>query len=221
MLCSTLCSFLVWYTTLVAKTYSFRSLIYSIVLTYCGDTCSTSSLSKSSSHSSWFFRYWSETDYQTKPLSMDLVSIPPYVSWYICDISSDLYKMPCLWVDRLISVLSRSLHYKFVGVTLGALSPQPSGSIFGGFSFIGNLVQTLDCFIALPVNASQGSITIADNTLYRVGCSSVLGILGMIYHTLYGIWNYIASFVNGNYPSTTFSFSFYYMATWSNYLCKL
>ncbi len=92
--------------------------------------------------------------------------------------------MPCLWVDRLISVLSCSFHCR---VTLGALSPHPSGSIFEGSTLIGSLAWTLDYLIALLEYVFQGSIIVADNVLYCASRSSVLGILGMIYYTLYGI----------------------------------
>ncbi len=140
---------------------------------------------------------------------MDLVSIPPYASWYICDIFSNLYKVPCLWVEKFIFVFSSSFHCK---ITLGALSPHSSGSIFEGFTLIGSLAWTLDCLIALPMNAFQSSINSTDNVIYRASCYFVLGIIGMIYYTLYGIWNYVASLANGSSPSTTFLSSFCYIA---------
>jgi hypothetical protein len=107
---------------------------------------------------------------------MDLIS--PCASWYICDISSYLYKMPCLWVDRLIFVLSYSFCCKLARVTLGALSPYPFGSTSKGFAFIGNLAQTLNHLIILLMNASWSSITTINNILYLISHFSILGILG-------------------------------------------
>lgn len=92
--------------------------------------------------------------------------------------------MPCLWVDKLIYVLSCSLHCR---VTLGALSPHPFGSIFEGSTLIGSLAWTLDYLIALLEYAFRGSIIDVDNVLYCANRSSILGILGMIYYILYGI----------------------------------
>ncbi len=57
ILCLILFSILVWYTLSITKACSSRSLIYCIVSTYCGNICSTSSLSKFSSHSSWLWWY--------------------------------------------------------------------------------------------------------------------------------------------------------------------
>lgn len=62
--------------------------------------------------------------------------------------------MPCLWVDRLIFVLSHSLHCKSVGVPLSALSPHPSSLTFEGSTLIDNLVGTLGCLVVLLRNAS-------------------------------------------------------------------
>ncbi len=55
MLCLILFSILVWYAPSVTKACSSRSSIYYIVSTYYGNICSTSSLSKSSSHFSWLW----------------------------------------------------------------------------------------------------------------------------------------------------------------------
>lgn len=140
---------------------------------------------------------------------MDLVSIPPYASWYICDIFSNLYKVPFLWVEKFISIFSSSLHCK---IPLSALSPHSFGSIFKGSTLIGS-AWTLDCLIALPMNAFRSSITSPDNVIYRASHYFVLGILGMIHYTLYGIWNYVASLANGSSPSTTFLSPFCCMAT--------
>jgi len=65
----------------------------------------------------------------------------------------------------------------------GALFPYPFGSTSKGFAFINSLTWTLDRFITLPVNASQGSIIDADGILYLVGHSFILGIIGMVYCT--------------------------------------
>jgi hypothetical protein len=71
------------------------------------------------------------------------------------------------------------------------------------------------------VNDSQGSITIANNILYLVGRSFVLGIIGIVYYTLSWVWNYATSLTNITSPSTTFSSSFCCMVTWLNCLYKL
>jgi hypothetical protein len=42
---------------------------------------------------------------------------------------------------KLISIFSCTFHYKFIRVTLIALSPHPSGSTFGGTTFNNNLFQ--------------------------------------------------------------------------------
>jgi hypothetical protein len=77
-----------------------------------------------------------------------------------------------------------------------ALSPHPSGS------------------------TSEGSITTTYNVLYPTCYSSILDILGIVYCTIFGVWNCATSFANCT-SSTTFSFSFRYMTTWYNYLYKL
>ncbi len=84
------------YSAWVTKAYSSKFSIWNIVLGYCGNTCSTSSLLRFSSHFSWLCWYWSEIKGQVEPLFVDLVSIPPYTSWHICSTSSNLYKVPCL-----------------------------------------------------------------------------------------------------------------------------
>jgi hypothetical protein len=48
-----------------------------------------------------------------------------------------------------------------------------------------------------------------------------MGILVMVYYNFFGEWNCSTSPTNYNSSSTTFSFSFCYMATWFNCLCKL
>jgi hypothetical protein len=63
------------------------------------------------------------------------------------------------------------------------------------------------------MNAFWSSITSTDNVIYHASRYFVLSILGMIYYTLYGIWNYVASLANGSSRSTTFLFSFCCMAT--------
>ncbi len=189
MLCLALCSTLVWYNALITKACSSESSVWSIVLTYYGNTYSTSSLSRSLSHSSWLCWYWGEIEAQAKPLYVNLVSIPPYTFWHICNISSNLYKIPCIWVDRLIYVLSLSHHCKYVGIILSALSPYPLSSIFKGSTFNGNLVWTLGHFIALLMNASQGSITATNDILDLASRSLILGILVMVYIYIYIFWS--------------------------------
>jgi hypothetical protein len=92
-----------------------------------------------------------------------------------------------------------------------ALSPHPFDSTFRGFDFIGNFIQILGHLIALLVNVSWGSITTTNVIMYFTNCSSVLGIY-MVYCTLSRIWNCVAN---------CYSSSFYCMATWSIYVCKL
>ncbi len=60
-----------------------------------------------------------------------------------------------------------------------------------------------------------------DSILYPIGCSFVLDIIGIVYCTLFGLKNYVASFVNYIFSSITFSSSFCCMATWSNCFNKL
>jgi hypothetical protein len=128
---------------------------------------------------------------------MDLVFIPR-TFWYVCNIFSNLYKIPCLWVDRFIFILSFSFHCRFAKVTLSALSPHPSIVTFGGFAFDGNLARTLGHLIALLMNVSRGSITIVNNILYPTSRSFVQGIFVMVNY----IRNYFASLIN-------YSYSFY------------
>ncbi len=133
---------------------------------------------------------------------MDLVSIPPCTSRYVCSISPYTYKVPCLWVDKLILILFDSFHYRFVGVTLNALSPHPFRSTFGGFAFISNLTQTLGCLIALLMNASWGSIIVTNNILYLTRHSFILGILSLVYCTFLGISSFVTSLMNISSPFT-------------------
>jgi hypothetical protein len=80
-------------------------------------------------------------------LAVDLVSIPLYTSWCVCSIYLDMYKLPWLWVDTLISVIPC---YRYVTVTLIALFPHPFSLISRGFTLmVGSLTQTLGRFIAL------------------------------------------------------------------------
>jgi hypothetical protein len=123
----------------------------------------------------------------------------------------DLYKIPCLWVNKFIYVFSYSFHYIYVGVTSSALFPHPFGSTFKGSTFIGNFIQTLGCLIALSMNVSWGFIIAMDNILYLASCSSVLGILGMVCCNFSRVWNCFASLANGSSPSITFLSSFCYM----------
>ncbi len=57
VLCSIMCSTLILYITSIIKTNSSNSEVYNTISTYCGNTCSTSLLSRSSSCSSWLCWY--------------------------------------------------------------------------------------------------------------------------------------------------------------------
>ncbi len=72
-----------------------------------------------------------------------------------------------------------------------------------------------------PINVSQSSITTIDNVMYPLGCSFILGIIGIMYYTIYGVWNCITSFTNYSSSSITFSFSLYCITAWYNCLCRL
>lgn len=140
----------------------------------------------------------------SKPLSMDLISNLSYTSSWICNISLDLYKLPCLWDDRLIFVISCTFCYKSAKVTLFALFPHPSSPTFGSTTLIDNFLQILGRFITLLVFVSQGSITDANNILYFTSHSFVMCILDMVYYILSKVWNYVGSFNNNNSSSITF-----------------
>lgn len=104
-----------------------------------------------------------------------------YFSRCVSNIFLNLYKLPCLWVAKFIFVLLCTVCCKYARITLITLSYHPFGLTFGGFAFIGSLAWTLNNFIALPINVSWGSITIADGVLYLTNHSYVLGILDIIY----------------------------------------
>ncbi len=137
-----------------------------------------------------------------------------YIFSWTCNISSNLYKLPCLWGDIFIFVISCTFCCKYVEVTLFALFPHLSGSTFGSTTFVDNFLQILGRFITLLIFASQGSITNANNVLYLTSHSFALRILDMVYYIISRVWNCVGSFNNNNSSSTTF-------ATWSNCLCKL
>lgn len=83
---------------------------------------------------------------------MDIISNPFYTSSWICNISSNLYNLPCLWDDKLIFVLSSTLCCKSIRATLFTLFPHPFNSTFGGIALIDSLAQILGHLIALPIN---------------------------------------------------------------------
>ncbi len=89
----------------------------------------------------------------------------------------DLYKLPCLWDDRFIPILSWNLCCKSTRVTLNALFPHSFGSTFGDIALNESLFRILGCFIVLLVNASRSSNTIIDGILYFTCHFYVLGIL--------------------------------------------
>lgn len=103
-------------------------------------------------------------------------------SWSISSIFLDLCKLRCLWVDKLIFILSCSLHYKFLGVTLIAFF---CILLVRLSKVISSLVASFRhwSLIALLVNAFQGSITSADGVLYLASHSSILVICGIVYCT--------------------------------------
>jgi hypothetical protein len=65
--------------------------------------------------------------------------------------------------------------------------PHPFGSMFGSSTFIGNLVQILDCFIVLLVNVFRGSKIAIDNVIYLACHSSILDIFDMEHCIIYGV----------------------------------
>jgi len=143
-----------------------------------------------------------------------------YTSSWTCSISLDLYKLPCLWDDKVIYILSCTLHCKFARVTMFALSPHPYGSMFEGTTFINSLIQILNHLITLPINVFWSSIIIVNDVLYLVSHSSILGILDMVYYIIFGMWNYAASFNSWSSSYTTFSFSFFWITIWFICLAK-
>ncbi len=72
------------------------------------------------------------------------------VSW-THSISLDLYKLPCLWDDKLIYVPSCTFHCKSARITLFALFPHPSSSMCRGTMVIDNFSWILGHLIALPI----------------------------------------------------------------------
>jgi hypothetical protein len=101
------------------------------------------------------------------------------------------------------------------------LFPHPFDSTSRTIAFINSLIWILGCFIALLVNVSRGSIIVVNSILYPTSRSFILGVHDMVYYIIFGVWIFLALFSNGISSSTTFSFSFYWIATLSNYFCRL
>lgn len=99
-----LISILDWYIILVANVCSSRYSIWSMVFAYYGITYSTSSSSKSFSHSSGGWLYWSDTYCQVEPLSTNLISNLSYTSSWTRNTSSTLYISPYLQDNKFIYV---------------------------------------------------------------------------------------------------------------------
>ncbi len=133
-------------------------------------------------------------------MSIDLTSnLSCNFSWTY-NISSNLYKLPCLQNDIFIFVFSCTFPCKFAMVSWIALSPHPFGSIFGGIAFNNILLWILGYFIVLPINVSQSSIIVVDGIMYLTSHSFILCILNIIYCTFSRMWNYIT--LSNNYNST-------------------
>jgi hypothetical protein len=129
-----------------------------------------------------------------------------YIFSWTC-ISLSMYKLPCLWDEKYISIIYCTLCCISTRVTLFALFSHPFGSMSRGIVFIDNFVQILGCLIALPINVFQGSIIVANNILYLTSHSFIMGILDIMYYIICGVWNYVASSHNNN-PSFYYIFLF-------------
>jgi hypothetical protein len=73
------------------------------------------------------------------------------------------------------------------GLTLFALSPHISSSMSKGIVVIDSFSWILGHLIALLINVSQGSIIITNNIMYLASHSSIMGILDIVYSTLFGM----------------------------------
>ncbi len=131
-------------------------------------------------------------------MSIDLTSNLFCTFSWTYNISSNLYKLPCLQDDIFIFVFSCTFRCKSTRVSLIALSPHPSGSIVGGIALNNILLWILGCFIVLPINVSQASIIVVDGIMYLISRSFILGILNIIYCTFSRMWNYITLSNNCN-----------------------
>lgn len=133
-------------------------------------------------------------------MSIDFTSNLSYTCSWTYNIFSNLYKLPCLQDDIFIFVFSCTFHCKSAKVSLIALYPHPSGSIFGSTALNNILLWILGCFIVLLVNVSQGSMIVVNGIMYFTSCSSIMGILNIVYCTFSRMWNYIT--LSNNYNST-------------------
>jgi len=132
-------------------------------------TYSSSSLSKSSSHSSWG-QYKGELDCQIKFLFVHFISNLSCTYSHTCNITSTLYKITMFSNDKIIFVLSCTFVVDYKGNHVCIISP----SFWFNFQRY-YLQQHPLLVIGLPhcstSNASQGAITIVDDVLYLVGHS--------------------------------------------------
>jgi hypothetical protein len=57
--------------------------------------------------------------------------------------------------------------------------------------------------------------------MYLASHSSIMGILDIVYYTLFGVWKCVIWFNNYSFSSTPFSFSLCWIAIWSSSFYKL
>ncbi len=99
----------------------------------------------------------------------------------------------------LYGVLPYTLLCWYVRVTTFTSFPCPLSSMSRGFAFIGSFTRILGRLVALQVNAFWSSIIAINNIMYLIGCSFVLGTVDLVYCTIFGMQNYIASFIIENF----------------------
>ncbi len=218
MLCSTMCSLLVWYTTSIVKACSSGSYVYTIVFAYCGNT------------------YSNFIDVQVFiPFFMVLSvlrwnRLPNKTSIYGSCFHTSLCFLIHMWYffRSIQSAMSLGWQTHLYFFRFPSLQDNPGCIISPSFwfNFRRLCLHWQPCLdIRLPHCSTNECFSRFHNYCRQclISCKQLL-CLGYSWHDiLYSLWNmnYIASFANGSSPSTTFSSSFCCMATWSNYLCKL